>query len=196
MDKLRISKKAIIATIIGALIGLVFQSVIGSLLPIIIGAAIGLIVGMFLFPASGKRAKIEVVNTTDPTEGLMRQLLSMNKKIRLDPYLEEKILNKLENIIDKLGNIVLRINREHPGSGLTFVSNRMITSYLPELLDPYFGLTPAARVGENEKLLKTLDSLDSEIDNIIILVDQRKVNEFRVQDTFLRHKFQDKSIEA
>ena len=196
MDKFRISKKAIIATIVGAVIGLVFQSFIGSLLTIIVGAAIGLVVGIFIFPASGKRPQIEVVDTSDPTESHMNQLLSINKNIRLDPYLEEEILKKLESIIDKLGNIVPRTNREHPGSELTFVSNRMITSYLPELLDPYLGLTPTARKGEKEKLMKTLDSLDAEIDNIIHLVDQRKVNEFRVQDTFLRHKFQDKSVEA
>ena len=196
MDKLRISKKAIIATIVGAVIGLVFQAFIGSLLTIIVGAAIGMGVGIFMFPASGKRPQIEVVDTSDPTENYMNQLLSINKSIRLDPYIEEGILKKLELIIDKLGNIVPRINREHPGSELTFVSNRMITSYLPELLDPYLGLTPNAREGEKEKLLKTLGSLDAEIDNIINLVDQSKVNEFRVQDTFLRHKFQDKGVEA
>jgi hypothetical protein len=196
VDKLRISKKAIIATIVGAVVGLIFQAFIGSLLTIIVGAAIGLGVGIFMFPASGKRPQIEVVDTSDPTENHMNQLLSINKSIRLDPYLEEGILNKLESIIDKLGNIVPRINREHPGSELTFVSNRMITSYLPELLEPYLGLTPNAREGEKEKLLKTLGSLDAEIDNIINLVDQSKVNEFRVQDTFLRHKFQDKGVEA
>ena len=93
MDKLRISKKAIIATIVGAVVGLIFQAFIGSLLTIIVGAAIGLGVGIFMFPASGKRPQIEVVDTSDPTENHMNQLLSINKSIRLDPYLEEGILN-------------------------------------------------------------------------------------------------------
>jgi len=196
VDKLRISKKAIIAAVIGAIVGLIFQAVIGWILLIIIGAILGLIVGMFLFPASGKRPQIEVVDTSDPTENLLEQLLSLNKKIRLDPSLEKEVLEKLESIIDKLGKIVPRTNREHPGSELTYVANRMITNYLPELLDPYLGLSAQARDGETSKLLTTLNSLDAEIDNIINLVDQRKVNEFRVQDTFLRHKFHEKSVEA
>ena len=196
MDKLRISKKAIIATVIGAVVGLIFQAVISWILLVIVGAIFGLIIGMFLFPASGKRPQIEVVDTSDPTENLMEHLISLNKKIRLDPYLETEVLKKLESTIDKLGNIVPRTNHEHPGSELTYVANRMITNYLPELLDPYLGLSSQARKGEISKLLSTLKSLDAEIDNIINLVDQRKVNEFRVQDTFLRHKFHEKSIEA
>lgn len=196
MEKIRISRNAIVAAVIGAVVGFIFNALLGSLLPIIIGAILGLVLGMFLFPASGKRPQIEVVKTTDPTENLLRGLVMFNKKLRLDPFLQEEILEKLEKIVDKLAEIVPRSNKEHPGSELTYVANRMVTNYLPELLDPYLDLSPQAREGELAKLMKTLHSLEEEIDNIINLVDQRKVNEFRVQDTFLRHKFHEKSVEA
>ncbi len=196
MEKLRISRKAVIAAIVGAVIGLIFKAFIGSLLTIIIGAALGLIIGLFLFPVSGKRPKIEVVDTADPIENLLEQVLAVNKKIRLDPYLENEVVKKIEDIIDKLGKILARINKEYPGTELTYVTNRMVTGYIPELLDPFLALSPQARAGETSKLTDTLNSLESEIDNITDLVDQRKVNEFRVQDTFLRHKFNQKSVEA
>lgn len=196
MEKLRITKKTVIATIIGAVIGLIFKAFIGSLLTIIIGAALGLIIGLFLFPASGKRPKVEIVDTADPIENLLEQLLKLNKIIRLDPFLEEEVLKNIEMIIDKLGKIISRINKEYPGSELTFVTNRMVTSYLPELLEPYLALSKSARAGETDKLKTTLNSLEAEIDNIVELVEQRKVNEFRVQDTFLRHKFKEKGVEA
>ena len=196
MDKLRISKKAIIAAIAGAVVGLIFNALIGSLLPIIIGAALGLLIGLFVFPASGKKPKIEIVDTADPVDRYLEQILAMNKKLRLDPYLKKEVLDKFESIADKLGNIVPKANREHPGSELTYVVNRMVTNYLPELLDPYLALSPDAREGEITTLMATLNSLETEIDSIIKLIEERKVNEFRVQDTFLRHKFTEKGVEA
>lgn len=196
MDKIRISKKAIIAAVAGAVVGLIFNALIGSLLPIIIGAALGLLIGLFLFPASGKKPKIEVVDTVDPVDNFLSKILSLNKKLRLDPYLKQEVLDKFEGIADKLGNIIPKANREHPGSELTYVVNRMVTNYLPELIDPYLALSADARESETTKLMDTLNSLESEIDNIITLIEERKVNEFRVQDTFLRHKFTEKSVEA
>ena len=102
--------------------------------------------------------------------------------------------DKFESIADKLGSIVPKANREHPGSELTYVVNRMVTNYLPELLEPYVALSSNAREGEIVTLMDTLNSLESEIDSIIKLIEERKVNEFRVQDTFLRHKFSENTI--
>lgn len=193
---MKISKKALVSTIAGACLGLVFNAIVGSLLPIIVGAALGLVLGMFMFPADGRKPKIEIVDSVDPVEGHLEKILALNKQLRLDPYLESEVLGKAETILDKLSGILPRVNREHTGSEVTYVINRMVTDYLPELFGPFLQLSDDARKGELESLMGTLNALDQEIDNIIKLVEDRKVNEFRVQDTFLRHKFGEKGVEA
>ena len=120
--------------------------------------------------------------------GHLEQLLALNLKVR-EQALAEPVTAKLEEIIDELRGLVPELSEDHAGSELTWIVNRMASDYLPRIVNPFVGLSPAGRAENQDELLSSLEGLENELANIRELVRNHKVGEFKAKAAFLRTRF-------
>lgn len=176
-------------------LALILGAVVGS---IVLGALLALwIERLFREEKAKAPSKQEPQQQGDSLlEKALRALSELNLKLRLGPDLAEIVLSKSEALIDRLGEMLPRLNEEYKNSELTFVANRIASEYLPDLVGAYLQLSTEDRTGKTNDLTQTLAGLDSEVAKIVRLIDSQRLNEFDKEAMFLRHKFFGETIEA
>lgn len=127
----------------------------------------------------------------DPRKRLLEMLgslLNLNIRIR-EQALPADVLSRVEGIMDKLRGLLEEINERHPDQELTWTLNQMAGKYLPKVMKPYLALSTSDRDRSSAELLRSLDGLEAEIDNVADLVQGDKMGDFKAKAAFLRARF-------
>ena len=127
-------------------------------------------------------------------EGL-ENLVRLNLKSR-ESGLETDLLSSLELLVDRLFDILPRLNQLHRGSELAFVVNKIAGQYLNQITGAYLGLSAEARIGQKEELKRILTGLNDEVLEIIRIVDEQITGEFKTHAKFISTKFFGETVEA
>ena len=114
--------------------------------------------------------------------------MSLNIRIR-ENGLAKSILARVEGIIDKLRDLLEDLNERHPDHELTWTLNQMAREYLPKVMNPYLELSAKDRDRSQRELLRSLDGLEAEVDNVADLVRGDKLGDFKAKAAFLRARF-------
>lgn len=157
----------------------------------VVSAAVASLVTFFLYRYLGGRSKPPPPPRPDPRQRLLDMLgslVDLNIRIR-EQGLAKTILARVEHIIDKLRDLLEDINERHPEHELTWTLNQMAKQYLPKVMNPYLALSVKDRDGSQEELLRSLDGLEAEIDNVADLVRGDKLGDFKAKAAFLRARF-------
>ena len=173
-------------------IALVIQQLVVILLSAGVAAIVAVLVHRNLGSAPSEAAT-PAADLEDAWIGHLQSLVALDVQIR-ESGLPQDVTAKLEESIDVLRRILPELNDDHAGSELTWTVNRMATDYLPRILTPYVKLSPPAREEHREELLRSLEGLESELENIGDLVRSAKVGEFKTKAAFLRARFLDTDL--
>lgn len=192
---------------------LVFAVLLGAgIVPKIVWAVIGL--GVIAFLAAALLAVVKPlggVNSKEATpkeepadhvsaltqkarEGL-ENLVRLNLKAR-ESGMDEDLLINLEQLVDRLFDILPRLNQEHRGSELAFVVNKIAGEYLNQITGTYLGLSADARTSQKDELKRVLGGLNDEVLEIIKIVDDQMTGEFKTHAKFISTKFFGETVEA
>jgi hypothetical protein len=135
----------------------------------------------------------------DPRTLSMEQ--SLKKVIEL--YLECKlnridtvIVAELAGIIEKLFEILPRLNSEHPGTELTYVVNKICDEYLHQIVGTYLKLSRESQDAQKGEVVNVLRGLKTEIIDIYGLIESKSVGDFKTHAKFVRNKFFGETVEA
>jgi len=176
-------------------IGLAAGAIVYLMFPLIVVSAVSatvaslVTVGVYRYLDSQK--KPEPPPKKDPRKellALLDGLVEHNILVRVEG-LHPDVVSRIEHIIDKLRELLPEINQRYPGHELTWTLNQMAASYLPKALGPYVALNRADREDRRAELLKSLDGLEAEIDNVAELVRGDKMGDFKAKAAFLRARF-------
>ena len=74
-------------------------------------------------------------------------------------------------------------------SGEWGVSSSMAKEYLPKVLNPFVALSTTDRDAREGELLKSLNGLEAEVDNVAELIRGDKLGDFKAKAAFLRARF-------
>ena len=174
-------------------IALFFRQIVA----IVVSAAVAAVVAILVHRSlSAKDSSEETAKAPDETEAWiehLRALVRLNIQIR-EGGLPGDVTDKLEHSIDVLRELIPQLNDEHLGSELTWTINKMATDYLPRIVTPFVSLGPAARQEHEAELLKSLQGFEAELENIVGLLRDAKVGEFKTKAAFLRARFLDSGL--
>ena len=121
---------------------------------------------------------------------------STRRLVRLDFELRERgapdrSAAAVEEAIDRMRALLPELGTEHVGTELTWTVNRMAGDYLPRIVDPFLRLSPAEREQREDELLKSIEGLRAELENVEEIVAGRRVADFQTKAAFLRARFLD-----
>ncbi len=176
-------------------IGLVAGAVVFFMFPLIVISAVSAVVaslvtiGVYRVLDSGKKA--EQPAKADPRKelrALLGGLIELNIRIR-EEGLSDRVLARVEGIIDKQRGLLPEINERYPTHELTWTLNQMAKEYLPKVLNPFLALSKTDRDEREAELMKSLDGLEAEVDNVEDLVRGDKMGDFKAKAAFLRARF-------
>lgn len=157
----------------------------------VVSAAVASVVTLVLYRFLEKKSKPAPPPKPNPRQRLLQMLgslLDLNLRIR-EQGLAKGVLDRVEAIIDKLRGLLEEINERHPEHELTWTLNQMAKEYLPKVMNPYLALAPDDRDRSMQELLRSLDGLEAEIDNVADLVRGDKLGDFKAKAAFLRARF-------
>lgn len=187
-------KKLLVVFLSWIIIALVLYLILKTIVIVVISAIVAAIVAVIVTRALDKN---EAADESDkpPTpqpktnvEKLEQELLELNIKIRVESF-TVKVLNSIETIIDKIGDLLSELNAKYAGSDLTWVVNEMAHKYLPDVTNQYVSLGINERAQKETQILETLSGLNTKLDDINKLVSEQKVSEFDAEAKFLKIKF-------
>jgi hypothetical protein len=176
--------------------GIVVGAGVYLMLPLIVVAVVSAVVsslvaiGVYRYFDSQTKVK-DVPAKTDPRQELMSlldRLVALNIDIR-EAGLASDVLLRVETIIDKLRDLLPDLNERYPGHELAWTLNQMARAYLSKVVRPYVALSEADRAERKQELLKSLNGVEAEVDNVADLVQGDKRGDFRAKAAFLRARF-------
>ena len=173
---------------------LVIALLVQQAVVIVVSAAVAAVVAILVHRSlSAGDTSEETSEAPDETEAWiahLQDLVRLNIQIR-EGALSREVTEKLEHSIDVLREVIPQLNDEHIGSELTWTVNKMATDYLPRIVAPFVSLGAAARQEHEPELLKSLQGFEAELENIVSLLRDAKVGEFKTKAAFLRARFLD-----
>ncbi len=180
--------------VIGA--GMVVGAGVYLMLPLIVVAAVSAVVAslvaILVYRYLDSQTKVkDVPAKTDPRQELMSlldRLVALNIDIR-EAGLASDVLLRVETIVDKLRDLLPELNERYPGHELAWTLNQMAREYLSKVVRPYVALSAADRAERKQELLKSLNGVEAEVDNVADLVQGDKRGDFRAKAAFLRARF-------
>ena len=164
----------------------------------VVSAVVASLVTFFLYRYLEGRSKPAPAAKPDPRDlllGLLGGLVELNIRIR-EKTLSDKVVARVEGIIDKLRDLLEDINARHPDHELTWTLNQMAREYLPKVMGPYLALSAADRASSEGELLRSLDGLEAEVDNVADLVRGDMMGDFKAKAAFLRARFVQQGLKA
>lgn len=177
-----------------ALAGLLTATLAYVFLQTVIAAAVGALVATVVTHAILRyRERKSRVPTSAPDPrgellGMLDGLVALNIRIREEGVAKD-VLSRLEGIIDKLRGLLEEMNERHPQHELTWTLNQMAKQYLRKITNPYLALAPPDREKAGGEILRSLNGLEAEIDNVAELVRNEKMGDFKAKAAFLRARF-------
>ena len=176
-------------------IGLAAGAVAYFMFPLIlvtaVSATVASLVTVGVYRYLDGKMKLETPPKADPRQellALLDGLVALNILVR-EEGLHADVLQRVEKIIDKLRPLLPEINERYPAHELTWTLNQMAKEYLPKALRPYVALGRQDREDRRAELLKSLDGVEAEIDNVAELVRGDKMGDFKAKAAFLRARF-------
>ena len=176
--------------------GIVVGAGVYLMLPLIVVAVVSAVVsslvaiGVYHYFDSQTKVK-DAPAKTDPRQELMSlldRLVALNIEIR-EAGLASDVLIRVETIIDKLRDLLPELNERYPRHELAWTLNQMARAYLSKVVRPYVALSAADRAERKQELLKSLNGVEAEVDNVGDLVQGDKRGDFRAKAAFLRARF-------
>ncbi len=173
------------------LVALVAYLVFELLLVAVVSAAVASVVTLVVFRHLERKSRPGPPAKPTPRESLIAMLDGL---LRLNLDLRERAapgraVERVEALIDKLRGLLDDLNLRHPEHELTWTLNQMARQYLPKVVSPYLALSRADRRTASAELLRSLDGLEAEIDNVADLVRGDKMGDFKAKAAFLRARF-------
>ncbi len=184
-------KRWILLTVVALLAAILVYALLPVLLVAAVSAVVATLVTFALTRYLDRRSKPAAPEKPDPRAellGMLDGLVELNLGIR-EQSVPAGVLGRVEGIIDKLRALLGEINERYPGHELTWTLNQMAKAYLPKVVNPYLALAPQAREGAGAELLRSLDGVEAEIDNVAELVQGDKMGDFKAKAAFLRARF-------
>lgn len=176
-------------------VGLVAGAGVYFLFPLVVVAAVSALVASLVtigvYRYLDSQNKPEPPSKPDPRRemiALLDGLVTLNIQIR-EEGLGDEVLGRVEGIIDKLRALLPEINERYPAHELTWTINQMAKEYLQKALRPYMALGRGDRDDRRPELLKSLDGVEAEVDNVAELVRGDKMGDFKAKAAFLRARF-------
>ena len=185
------AKRWIWMTAAAVLAAALFYVLFDLLVVAAVSAAVASLVTLAVYRYLERKSKPEPPPKPDPRKRLLEMLgslLSLNIRIR-EQALPADVLSRVEGIMDKLRGLLEDINERHPDHELTWTLNQMAGQYLPKVMNPYLALSSPDRERSRAELLRSLDGLEAEIDNVADLVQGDKMGDFKAKAAFLRARF-------
>ncbi len=150
---------------------------------------------VFFFKKPAKKDQPDLSNkqsaVTDPTDQAQEQLLDCNLRLR-KMGAQGVVLEKYEQLIDRLLGIIPDVNLQYPDGELTWVINRIAVEYLPEKsVTPYLALEIEQRESEDtiRSVTEGIEAMIKEVDEVIELLATRKSSDFDSRAKFLKQRF-------
>ena len=170
---------------------------------IIGGIIVGWIMGMAL-KKDVEKIKQEVENIKaaaekkkKPNKGeiLEKSLINLNSFIRLKEFPDEMI-KKIETIVDKLIDLLPKLNQNHPTSNMTIIANNITTDYLPKIVKEFSEMSPENRGKAKSTFSNNVTSMENDIDRMMNHLEKREVDDFEIESEFLQSRFGNKGVSA
>ncbi len=172
---------------VGAVVYFMFPLVVVS--AVSAGVAALVTIGVYRYlDAQNKPATPPRKDPRQELAALLHGLVTLNILIR-EEGLHADVLARVEAIIDKLRALLPEINERYPSHELTWTLNQMAREYLQKALRPYVSLSESDRRDRQAELLKSLDGVEAEVDNVAELVRGDKMGDFKAKAAFLRARF-------
>lgn len=184
-------KRWILLTVVALLAAILAYALLPVLLVAAVSAAVATLVTFALTRYVDRRAQPAEPEKPDPRGellGMLDGLVELNLSMR-EQGLAVGVMGRVEGIIDKLRALLGEINERYPGHELTWTLNQMARAYLPKVVNPYLALEPQAREAASAELLRSLDGVEAEVDNVAELVQGDKMGDFKAKAAFLRARF-------
>ena len=170
---------------------------------IIGGIIVGWIMGMALKKDVEKikqevediKAAAEKKKKPDKGEILEKSLINLNSFIRLKEFSDEMI-KKIETIIDKLIDLLPKLNQNHPTSNMTIIANNITTDYLPKIVKEFSEMSPENRGKAKSTFSNNVSSMENDIDRMMDHLEKREVDDFEIESVFLQSRFGNKGVSA
>ena len=115
-------------------------------------------------------------------------LLKLNIDIRTSGY-STSVLNAIENIINKLRNLLPVINEEYPHDEMTWDVNQTAEEYIQRAVSTYAKLNTEQRSGQEASFIETLSDVERAIDEVQSAVDSHNISQFKGKTKFLEARF-------
>lgn len=184
-----------------------FAAFIGGFVGAAIGAAVGVMVADGM--SSDNPPASSAPRTSTPTYGpravpssktdtqaqpvpeadnLQLKLIALNLWIRTEGITGE-VLASFEGAIDRLIELLPKMEETMVGVGLHVSAKRMVTDYLPQLAANYSGLKPAEREAKKADVLERLQELNSTLQQIDDAIANDRQGEYENFSTFISRKF-------
>lgn len=116
------------------------------------------------------------------------ELLVLNINIR-KKIIDLNLIKEIEIILDKLRYILPILNEKYQVNELTWVTNKMASSYLQKILNPYMLFQLEEQKNKKNELLESLGCIEKELDEIIELVKQNETSQFDIKAKFIKNRF-------
>lgn len=174
----------------GLVAGLLIYTLFRLIVVAVVSAAVATVVTLAVLRYRERKSQ-PVIKPRDPVAelvGMLDGLVDLNIVIR-EQGIAPEVLARVEGIIDKLRGLLEDLNARHPQHDLTWTVNQMAKSYLRKVTGPYLALSPTDREDRRDEILRSLDGLESELDNVADLVRGEKMGDFKAKAAFLRARF-------
>ncbi len=176
------------ALAVAAAVYLLFELLLVAVLSAAVATVVTLIAYRYLERRSQAASAAPEIDPKVELLEMLGSLLALNIRVR-EQSLSADVTGRVEGIIDKLRGLLEETNERHPGHELTWTLNQMAKQYLPKVMNPYLALSERDRDQSREELLRSLDGLEAEVDNVAELVRGDKMGDFKAKAAFLRARF-------
>ena len=167
--------------------GIIVGAGVYLMLPLIVVAAVSAVVASLVTILVYRHLEGQTKRVQE-LRSLLDRLGALNVDIR-EAGLASDVLLRVETIIDKLRDLLPELNERYPGHELAWTLNQMAREYLSKVVRPYVALSEADRAERQQELLKSLNGVEAEVDNVADLVQGDKRGDFRAKAAFLRARF-------
>jgi len=175
------------------------------MLKIIIGGCVAavIVIGLIIWYVAKKRGvsvkeQVDEVADTISTpaqpeqdlERTLNNLLQININARTKSGFTEEMMKALEVLIDKLYDVLPKINSKWPDVDLTWETTRIATKHLPEFLSRFLVLSPSQLAVKEPQFLESLNIIEIEVDEVIQLFSTNAENEASTRARIIKRKFE------
>ena len=137
---------------------------------------------------SKEKEKEKPLKKTSKLEESINSLVYTNYNLRKRSN-DKEVIDRVENIIDNLIEVLKDVNNENNYSENTPLMNRMATKYIPDYLNTYLSLTD--KDSKKESFLKGLDSLEQTLFKAKNAIENQEIDEYSKQMGFIKAFFDD-----